>query len=112
MKVEFTELAQQTLISQKAYLVSTGARSPGNASEHLKELVKHIIEQLGAFPELGPASRQLLELGVARYREYLHKGYRIFYEYDPAGSTVTVHAILRQNQDVQLQLFELLILRP
>lgn len=111
MKVEFTELAQQTLISQKGHLVSTGARSPDNASEHLKELVKHVMEQLGTFPELGPPSRQLLELGVAQYREYLHKGYRIFYEYDAADSTITVHAVLRQNQDVQLQLFELLILR-
>jgi len=100
--VRFTETAAFSIQDQEEHLAEYHAAEI--AAAKVDVLIDDILERLQAAPVGYPVSRQASDLGVTRYRELNHDGYRVFYEVFERDNVIAVELVLRQKQDVEAAL--------
>lgn len=71
--------------------------SPDRADQ-LTDNIEAAIAKLATFPERGPFTKELLRLGIRRYRETYFKPYRIIYTVEQHD--VIVHLIVDGRRDM------------
>lgn len=101
-EIRFTETAVFSIQDQEEHLAEY--HPPELAAVKIDGLIDEILTRLQDAPVGYPVSRQATDLGVTRYRELNHDGYRVFYEVYEHDNVIAVELVLRQKQDVEAAL--------
>ncbi|MCP8467742.1 type II toxin-antitoxin system RelE/ParE family toxin [Pseudomonas sp. ZM23] len=102
LDVRFTETAVFSIQDQEEHLAEYHPAEV--AAAKIDTLIDDILTRLQNAPVGYPVSRQASDLGVTRYRELNHDGYRVFYEVYEHDNAIAVELVLRQKQDVEAAL--------
>lgn len=104
VKIEYT-LTVKTCINDIANFLQS---IEVEAKPVIAGILEQFEKQVSQFPHSCQVCPELLNIGVAKYRECnTSDGYRVLYSVD--GLTVTAHAVLSQRQDIKQLLFKRLI---
>jgi toxin ParE1/3/4 len=95
-KVLFTNDAARDLDDIYEFIYQND--SPGKA-EYVLSQIEKAIDNLTLFPERGSFPKEILELGIKRYREVFFKPYRLIYQIQK--KTVYIMLITDGRRDMQ-----------
>lgn len=101
-KILYATTAEQSLYSQISHLEPYVGYA--GAEKKLSSLITSTEALLSKNPFAYPVSPQASLLGITRYRELNHDGYRLLYECDEDEQLVVMALILGQRQSVEDQL--------
>ena len=79
------------------------AKTQQAAAEYVLERIEQAFQALSALPERGSYPRELLDLGIRKYREVFFKPYRIIYRVRGDGVYVMVIADGRRDMRALLE---------
>lgn len=101
-QVKYATTAEQSLYSQISHLEPYHGYE--GAEKKLSSLITQAEALLSENPLAYPISPLASLLGITRYRELNHNGYRLFYECYEDEQLVVMGLILGQRQSVEEQL--------
>lgn len=104
--IRYTETFDQATNNIVIYLAPHSTEL--NVIRRLEKLIKKFELKVSISPQSCPVSSQLLEIGVASYREFNSDGFRILYRIieEDKKQIVECGYILNQKQDVQKALID------
>ncbi|MDE2988708.1 MAG: type II toxin-antitoxin system RelE/ParE family toxin [Chloroflexota bacterium] len=103
--VELTDDAERDLEDIFDYVEQRDTQAQAN---QLLEEIAQVVGSLSQFPNRGRVQSELLDHGIDRYRETIHKSYRIIYEVK--DEVVYVLLISDGRREMQDLLFQRVIL--
>ena len=102
-RVFWTHAAQADLVDIVDYIALDGSQR----AKSIYEKIKNLAGTLETFPAKGRIVPELHSLGIMKYRELIHKRWRIVYKVD--HEKVYVLMVLDSSRDVEDLLFRRLI---